>query len=104
VAVFVDVTKDMTVEYYDSFGQDPPKRFMKDIKLLIEKLDPSVYLKLKINRILDQRSNSSSCGYLAILFLERRFKGQEFVECSGYSNITAKEKEAQKLKKSFGYI
>src|SRR5690606_35297357 len=42
VAVFIDTKTDKSIEYFDSYGDDPPKRFYKDIKKLIDKLDPSI--------------------------------------------------------------
>jgi hypothetical protein len=38
VGVYIDANDDKSVEYYDSFGKDPPERLMKDLKSLIDKL------------------------------------------------------------------
>lgn len=105
VAVYI-VNND-SIEYYDSFGEDPPRRFMKGIKKLIDKLKPEVYMKFKINRVIDQRSNSGNCGLLAMNFLINRFKGIPFKECSGFSNVMKSERMIRKMRKrleGFGYI
>jgi hypothetical protein len=107
VAVYIDTKHDMSIEYFDSFGRDPPTEFLKGIKLIINKLNPSVYLKLKINKIVDQRNNSSTCGYHAMNFLLNRYKGIPFKDCSGYSNVMKGESDAHKLEeklKKFEYI
>jgi hypothetical protein len=107
VAVYIDTKNDMDIEYFDSFGRDPPKEFLEGIKSIINKLNPKVYLKLKINKIVDQRANSSTCGYHAMNFLLNRYKGTPFKDCSGYSNVVKGENDAHKLEnkiKKFGYI
>lgn len=106
VAIFID-KKDGSLEYFDSYGEDPPKSFNKDIQMIIDKIEPEVYLKYKINRIKRQSMNSTLCGFLSIQFLMDRYKGIPFKECTHCSEILKSEKQANKLKKkfeSFGYI
>ena len=91
----------ITLEYFDSFGEDPPHECLVGIKKIVDKLNPSVYMKMKINKIIEQRANSDSCGYLAIKFLLDRYKGNPFKDCTGYSDITHGEKEAKILKSKF---
>ena len=88
------------IEYYDSFGKEPSKEFLKELNNLIKIIKPSVYLKFKINKIVDQASNSRNCGYLSASFLIRRFKNIPFRECSGYDNT---HNESDLIKK-FDYI
>jgi hypothetical protein len=105
--VAVNIIKNDAVEYFDSFGRDPPHQFLVGIKSIINKLHPTVYMKLKINRIIEQRANSSTCGYFAMLFLLNRYQGKPFKDCTGYSDVTHGEKEANELKnkfKKFHYI
>jgi hypothetical protein len=107
VGVYIDTEKDMSVEYYDSFGDPPTKNFMKDIKKIIDKINPDVYLKFKVNKIKRQSANSDNCGIFAIKFLMDRFQGKPFVDCSGYSDVVNGEKEIKKLRtkfQEFGYI
>ena len=107
VAVYIDADGDKSVEYYDSFGEDIPKSVLIGIKKVIDKLKLPHYLKMKINKIKDQRTNTSTCGFHAMTFLLRRFKGVPFKECTGYSNVTKGEKNADKMKKkfqTFGYV
>jgi hypothetical protein len=107
VALFIDADKDKAVEYYDSFAEEPPASLMKDIKGIIDKINPSTYLKFKINRIKQQRENSDSCGLMAMQFLIDRFNGKPFIDCTGYSDIANSERKAKKFKQKlhkFGYI
>jgi hypothetical protein len=101
VAVYIDTKNDKSVEYYDSYGEDPPLEFMRNIKTLINKLHPEYYLKFKINKIVDQRANSQTCGYHCINFLLDRYKGKPFKDCTGYSEIMKSEKKADELKEKF---
>jgi len=107
VALYIDADDDQSVEYYDSYGEDPPESLMKDLKELVNKINPSTYLKFKVNKIKQQSETSDNCGVFAMKFLMDRFKGIPFKECSGYSDVARSEKNAEKLKKrlkSFGYI
>ena len=107
VACYIDTIDDLSLEYYDPFGENPDERFFSDIKNIIDAHKPDVYLKFKINRIKDQRENSSLCGFHSMRFLMSRFDGKEFRECSGYSDVLKAEKKAKgMLSKAdkFGYI
>lgn len=107
VAVYIDAEKDMSVEYYDSFGDGPSKNFLKQLQELVEKIDPDEYLKLKVNRVVDQRADSSNCGWFAAKFLIDRFDGKKFKECSKFQNVAQGEKDIEKFKEKiepFRYI
>jgi hypothetical protein len=107
VGCYIDTVKGMSVEYYDSFAEQPSKTFLKGIKIIIDKLDPSVYLKFKINKIKEQKVSSGDCGFHAVSFLQNRFKAVPFVECTGYSNFKKGINDVKKVKKdfpSFNYI
>ena len=97
--MYVDLNK--AIEYYDSYGRDPSKAFMKQVKLMVSNLEPDTYLKFKINRVKQQREDSDTCGYHAMLFLMDRFKGKPFKQCTGWSEVCKAEKRAAKV---FGYI
>ena len=88
-------------------AEDPPESLMRDLKDLISKINPDVYLKFKINRIKQQSEDSDSCGVLAMQFLIDRFSGKPWKECTGWSEVQKSEKKArefrQKLEK-FGFL
>ena len=104
VAVRVDTRDENTVEYYDSFGEEPSKHFMKQLNKLVNKLDVPVYLKLKINKIKDQNVNTNNCGWFAMSFIIDRNLGRPFRECSGYDASIAGEENIDALKNKFGYV
>ena len=104
IAVFIDALKDMSVEYYDSFGDSPPPLFMREIKRLVDKLDLNVYLKFKVNSVVQQRADSTNCGYFSMKFLAERFAGRNFKFCSGWSEIQKAERSIEKWKQKFPYI
>ena len=110
IAVLVDMEDDMSVEYYDSFGREPSKKFMKELKKLIDKLKPSTYLKMKTNNIQVQNKNSQNCGWFAMKFLLDRLKmGKTFKDSTGYAQPIVDDSEngefnINQLKNKFGYI
>lgn len=103
IAVYVDPIDDLSLEYYDPLAQEPSKDFQKQIKLIIDKSEPSVYLKFKINKIQDQHSNSKTCGWHSMKFLINRYNNYPFKEATLY-NAKKGEQEARKMKDKFGYI
>lgn len=108
-AVYVDArpTGSKSIEVYDSFGRDPGEDLLKDIKLIADKLDSPEYLKLKINKIVNQKSSTNNCGYFSCQFLLDRFSGKRFRECSGYNDSLRGERDIKKIidkYKTFGYV
>lgn len=99
-----------TVEYYNSFGLNPTKEFLKDIRLVTHSIDPNKDYQLKINKICvqDDDKHKNDCGYFAMKELQDRLiGGKTFKEASGYNNaILHKEheggKEIDKFKKKIG--
>lgn len=110
VAVLIDLDDDLSVEYSDSFGREPSKKFMKEIKKLIDKLKPHSYLKFKTNRVQLQNKNTQNCGFFAMKFLlDRLANGLTFKDATGYKNEIIDnsiegENNIQSLKNKFGYI
>jgi len=104
VAVRVDTRDENAVEYYDSFAEQASKRFMKQLKKLVDKLDVPVYLKLKINRIKEQNTSTNNCGWFAMSFIINRGLGQPFRECTGYDDSQNGEQNIDSLKNKFGYV
>jgi len=98
------------LEYYDSFGEEPSKKFLKNMKRLAQTWSPDKLLQFKINRIKYQRTNSDNCGYFAMKFIKDRHDGQNFKEATGFEIINKAlkgEKEIQKFKskvREFGAI
>ena len=110
IAVLIDLDDDLSVEYFDSFGREPTRKFMKEIKKLIDKLRPHSYLKFKTNRVQLQDKNTQNCGFFAMKFLlDRLANGLTFKEATGYKNEIIDnsiqgENNIQSLKNKFGYI
>lgn len=104
VSVFIDLEDDLSIEYYDSFSREPSNMFLKQLKKLIDKLDVNVYLKMKINRIVEQNVKTSNCGWFAMKFLSSRFIGKPFREVTKYDDSVKGEENIDKLKTKFGYI
>lgn len=113
VAVFFDArpSGSLSVEYYNSFADPIPADILKDLKLLVDKLKPSTYLKFKENKVKQQDDRTSNCGYFAMRFIIDRFRGKSFAEATGYNDaiinkVGMNEKEIEKLKEQapFKYI
>lgn len=106
-AIYIDPTHDKSIEYYDSFGNDAPPEIPRQLKKLIDRINPASYLKYKVNRIKNQRANSDTCGYMCMSFLKDRFNGKKFKDITGYSTVMKSEQNMKRLRKKiakFGYI
>ncbi len=111
-ACFIDIDGEKEIDYYDPLADDPTERFKHDIqKYLVDKLDPKTLLKFKINKVVDQRSDTDTCGLMCVNFLKKRNRGVSFKDATGYVephiNKTKQfEKEAMEIRRSagFGYI
>jgi len=109
VAVYFDGRDNgsKSIEYYDSFAEEPSETVMKDLKLLADKLNAGTYLKLKINKVI-QQGDSSNCGYFAMHFLMDRLRGKTFPEASKWDDHIKGEKDIEAFKKQvggeFGYV
>jgi predicted double-glycine peptidase len=73
----------------------------EQVKKLLSSFDLPYYLKWKDNKIINQRANSSNCGWFCIQFLLDRFEGKPFKDSTGYSNVNKSERD---LKQRFGYL
>jgi len=110
-AIFIDARPkgSKSVEFYDSFAEPIKPELLKDIKMLVDKMSPDVYLKFKENKIINQFSSTNNCGYFAMQFITDRLEGKPFPDCTGYSAATKSEKDIEKWKsklkiKPFGYL
>jgi hypothetical protein len=111
VAVFVDPrpSAKSSVEYFDSFGQDPSRGMNDSINEMIKKNFSSLphMLKYKINSVKNQRATSPNCGFFALKFLSDRIHGVPFETATGFkklSQVAKGEHGVMLLKKKFGYI
>ena len=94
VAVFADPK---SVEYFDSFGRNPPADILKELKRIPRKIDGGEIPKLKINKKVTQDDASVACGYIASKFLMDRFRGKGFKQATGFS-IKDSEDNAEQMK------
>jgi len=102
VGVIIDPN---TIEYFDSFGQDPSNKFVEGIKKVQNTLHPGNVSQFKINRVKWQDYESQRCGYHAMRFVSERLKGKPWKEVTGYSKFPEKtiEKFQDKIQE-FGYV
>jgi hypothetical protein len=100
-AIYIDLDDGKSIDHYDSFGEPAEEDIQNQIGTLLKPFNLPYYLKWKDNKIVNQRSNSSNCGFFCVNFLQDRFEGKRFVDSTGYSNANKAEKD---LKKKFGYL
>lgn len=96
-AVFIDVPNS-EIDYYDSLVSQPTKEFLQDIKLLVDKINPDTYMKLKINMIKQQGDDSENCGFFACRFIIDKFKNKPFKNACGCDKSDMGEYEIEKFK------
>lgn len=100
-AIYIDVDGDKSIDHYDSFGEPAEQDIQEQVKKLLEPYNLPYYLKWKDNKIVNQRSNSSNCGFFCVNFLQDRFDGIPFVDSTGFSNVMKAEKM---IKNKFKYL
>lgn len=96
-SIFISIPRG-EIDYYDSLVSEPSQEFLKDIKLLIDKISPNQYLKLKVNKIKEQSDNTNNCGFFAMAFLVKMFKGKKFKDSTMTQNSDFGEKQIEKFK------
>jgi hypothetical protein len=96
-AVFLDFIN-CEINYYDSLVSQPTKEFLKDIKLLVDKVNPSCYMKLKVNLVKTQGDDTQNCGFFAAKFLIDRFKNKPFKDASMVDKSDIGEYNIEKFK------
>ena len=80
--------------------------------MILKCLKPETILKVKENKVIHQKDNSSNCGYFAMMFLIDRFRGKSFASASGFddklkiddSKYSEQEIEKLKTQPPFKYI
>jgi hypothetical protein len=100
-AIFIDLDNDKSIDHYDSYGMEAEPDIQAQVATLLKSFDLPYYLKWKDNKIVNQRANSSNCGWFSIQFLLDRFDGKPFIDATGYSNVKKSERD---LKQRFGYL
>lgn len=83
-----------SAEFFDSFGRQIPRQALVEFKKVIEKLEPKVMLKMKVNRVKLQRDDTGSCGAMCCKYLKDRLSGIPFKVATGF-NIADAERQAQ---------
>jgi len=99
IAVYGDFNEDLSLEYFDSYGNKPNKEFKNKFKKLLEDMQIEHYVKFKYNAVKIQSDNSSSCGWIAIKFLMERLHNIPFDHASQYKKIKDSEKDVLLMKK-----
>lgn len=107
LSVYIDARKrhKNTIEYYDSFGSKPIKSILRDIKLILAKLENKNKYQFKVNLIPDQDVNTTNCGFFSAFFLKNRYDGKSFKDATGYNSRG--EEMIEKYKKTlpeFGHL
>ena len=90
-------------DFFDSLVSEPDTVFMKGITKLIEKIEPDIYLKFKINRVKLQSNTSSNCGEFCCQFLDKMFHGGKFRQATFYDSING-EKSVKKYRSKWGLL
>jgi hypothetical protein len=99
-----------SIEYYDSFGEDPTSESLTNVFKLARQYIPKNKFQVKINRIKYQRNNTNNCGWFAMKFIKDRSTGKTFKEATGFKLIEKSlkgEKAINKFKsrvEDFGFV
>jgi hypothetical protein len=92
-----------SIEFFDSYGDNPDQRVLKDLLAISRKLEPEQYLKLKVNKIRQQNATSANCGWFCIKFLMDRLRGKPFADTTKFVNDSKRsEADIQQFKKLHG--
>lgn len=74
------------IDYYDPFGDPPPREIKRALKELVKtRKGLDVLLKFKVNRVPNQSQQSSTCGYQSMRFLQDMFKGKSFKDATNFT-------------------
>jgi hypothetical protein len=79
--------------YYDSLVSNPSKMLLKDIKMLIDKVKPDHYMKLKVNNVKEQSDYSNNCGFFASRFICDMYAGKKFKNATRYTDAHKREED-----------
>lgn len=113
IALFADARPEgsNSIEYMDSFAREPSPAVLKDIQLISQMLQSPNYLKLKVNKVVQQFDDTETCGWHCAQFLIDRFRGKSFAEATGYNpdqkihgHEEHSENRVENMQKRFHYI
>ena len=109
VAVYIDTMIGKEVCYYDPLGNPPSEDTRRQLKELMNEINSANMCKFKVNTMKNQKSDTDTCGFMAIRFLKDMIGGKSFKQATGYSdtkkdNSDVMENKAEKLANKFGYI
>lgn len=111
IAIYVNMDDECTVELYDPLVNEHTKelesKIVEMVKDYLDEMVPNHYLKLKINEIQQQSTNSSNCGWFAMRFLIMRYNHLPFSEATGFKGIQKNEHNIRNMQNNFeewGYI
>lgn len=99
--VAVCIIPNQSVNYYNSYAEPMPDDIRKDVKHVVDKMNPNTLMKFKENRIKQQSETSSNCGWFCVKFLMNMFDGKPFVDCTGFSDVMNGEKDIEQFKQDF---
>jgi hypothetical protein len=97
-ACFISIPR-REIDYFDSLVSHPTKEFLHDIKLLIDKIDPDTYLKLKTNMVQMQDNKTDNCGFFAAKWLIDMFRGRKFIDATKFNDSVKGEQDIQRFKR-----
>jgi hypothetical protein len=103
VAVMIDKTTD-TLEYFNPFAYRPPPEFIKNIRVVLDKMGMPAGVQLKVNLVRLQRINSNNCGPFSISFLLKRYGGETWKSASGFDKFISILKEEKKMRAFMAHI
>jgi len=110
-AIFIDIGRDKSANFFDSFGVDPEPEIAAGTKALVDKMKPRTLLRYRINRVRSQSWSSDTCGWQCIRWLADMYAGVPFADATGFNKIIHAPKMGEArvaaLKaqiKKFGYI
>lgn len=76
VAIYISPDRSKSIEYMDSFGNEPPQGTVQELTRLVEMLEAPYLLRFKINRVKYQTNDSVLCGWHAMRFITDRLAGK----------------------------
>ena len=103
VAMFCDL-KNNDIEYYDPFGNNPTKMIPIKFKNFLENLNVNHYCKFKINKIKQQSTTSSNCGWFCMNFLLKRLNNISFIDATKYKPVSENEHDIDEIKNKYNYF
>lgn len=95
VAVEIDWDRRPSVHYYDPLGDGPTKQTINGLKRIVAahaEFKGAEPLKLKINRVPNQRDDTSTCGLHSARFLMDMFRGRSFAAATEFNTAEGEAK------------